>query len=124
MDGSIDIERLTGELGDVESALSFTGRYLGSLGGRMDAIEYALARGDAALVHREAHAIKGGALSIMAGELRLCAEALELEAKKAILARGAERLAAIRAAFAATTAYYERWKGRTHENHTDTAGGG
>jgi HPt (histidine-containing phosphotransfer) domain-containing protein len=110
MSSPIEIDALIRELGDRKAALDFIGRYLRAVAGRLGAVESALAVGDARLVQREAHAIKGGAMSIMAGELCSSAAILEADAKNAILDRGAEQLAVIRSSLAVSNEFFEKWK--------------
>ena len=63
--------------GDRESACEIILGFMDSLGRQIIVLEEALARNDTVTLHREAHAIKGGALNLGASDLSRCALALE-----------------------------------------------
>jgi CheY-like chemotaxis protein len=101
----VDFERLFSEIGDTKIGMTFIHRYLELVDAQITRIDQAISAGDAVLIHREAHSIKGGALNIHAPGLQSAAAELEKDAKVRELGRSTVLLEAIKKEFENVRSY-------------------
>lgn len=98
--GDLDLEDFVGEMfGDRNMALSILNRFMDSGERYLEEIERAERKGDDESLYRAAHALKGGALNVRAGNLAEAACALENMVKRGVREEIEQRIGDTRLAF-------------------------
>jgi CheY-like chemotaxis protein/HPt (histidine-containing phosphotransfer) domain-containing protein len=108
-DEPMDYQRAVDEFeGDVELLDEVVRGFLENLRRQISVMEEALAVGDAQILAEQAHAVKGGAASLLAEDLARAARELEVMGRSGELADGGPALERLREAYCRLLAYTER----------------